>query len=74
MANRGPNTNGAQFFITDAKVAALDGNYTIFGECSPVSLVHTLAGVPTLSGDRPATQVTIESVTIARGAPTPAGS
>jgi peptidyl-prolyl cis-trans isomerase A (cyclophilin A) len=74
MANRGPNTNGAQFFITDAKVAALDGNYTIFGECSPTSLVQTLASVPTLPGDRPATQVTIETVTIGRGSPGPAGS
>jgi peptidyl-prolyl cis-trans isomerase A (cyclophilin A) len=73
MANRGPNTNGAQFFITDAKVAALDGNYTIFGECSPVSLVHTLASVPTLNGDRPATNVTIESITIGRGPTTARG-
>lgn len=67
MANRGPNTNGAQFFITDAKVASLDGNYTIFGECSPVSLVHTLASVPTLQGDRPESPVTIETVTVTRG-------
>src|SRR4051794_30253480 len=30
MANRGKNTNGAQFFITDAAAAHLDGGYTIF--------------------------------------------
>ncbi|MEZ4308115.1 MAG: peptidylprolyl isomerase [Polyangiaceae bacterium] len=35
MANRGPNTNGAQFFITDAGPVHLDGGYTIFGECGP---------------------------------------
>ncbi len=71
MANRGKNTNGAQFFITESdgpSVKALDGygTYTIFGECSPVSLVHTIAAVPTAAGDRPQTPVTINSVTITR--------
>lgn len=65
MANRGPNTNSAQFFVTDDKAAHLDGGYTIFGECAPVDVVHTIASVPVL-GERPASPVTIKKVTIAR--------
>ncbi len=65
MANRGHNTNGAQFFVTDAAAAHLDNNYTIFGECAPVEVVHDIAASP-LSGERPTTPITIKSVTISR--------
>ncbi len=67
----GPTRTATQFFITESdgpSVKALDGyhTYTIFGECSPVSTVHTIAGVPTAPGDRPITPVTINSIKISR--------
>ena len=65
MANRGPNTNSAQFFITDAAANHLDSGYTIFGECGPEEQVHKIASVE-ISGERPKTPVVIKKVTITR--------
>ena len=58
MANRGPYTNGSQFFITTAPTPWLNGHHTIFGQITPESLetVKKLNNVATLGregADRP---------------------
>ena len=74
MANSGPNTDSAQFFITEAAEPDLDGHYTIFGQCDPhsVLIVASIARVERNAQDKPLTPVTINHVTIVRpGQPMP---
>jgi cyclophilin family peptidyl-prolyl cis-trans isomerase len=73
MANSGPNTNGSQFFvITGDKGAALDPNYSLFGQAEP-GQDAIIAALDAKANPDPATNgvypvgtspVTIESVTI----------
>jgi len=65
MANRGPDTNGMQFFITDGAPRHLDGGYTIFGECKPGEVIEKLASVP-VKGQLAVTPTKIVKVTIKR--------
>ncbi len=64
MANSGPGTDGSQFFITEAANSPLDGNYTIFGQCDPhsVLIAQGIAIVDRDGQDKPLTPVVLNKV------------
>jgi peptidyl-prolyl cis-trans isomerase A (cyclophilin A) len=67
MANRGPNTNGGQFFITLAPTPHLDDRHSVFGEVvDGMDVVRAIGRAPTGDRDRPVTDVVIEKVKIER--------
>ena len=64
MANRGPNTNGSQFFIMHADYP-LPYSYTIFGKVTDgFEVIDKIASVETDSADKPTDDIVINTVEI----------
>ena len=68
MANRGPNTNGSQFFIIQAaETPWLNGQHTVFGNVTEgMDVVDAIINVPRDTSDKPLEPVTFSAEVVAQ--------
>jgi peptidyl-prolyl cis-trans isomerase-like 3 len=65
MANKGPNTNGSQFYITYAKQAHLDGKHTVFGKViDGMDALDALERLPVDDASKPLQEIRIKEIII----------
>jgi peptidyl-prolyl cis-trans isomerase-like 3 len=67
MANKGPSTNGSQFFICFDKAPHLDGKNTVFGHVigdESMAVLSRMEGAEIDKKNRPKEEIKIEKVTI----------
>lgn len=65
MANKGPMTNGSQFFICFAPAPHLDGKNTVFGRVlGGEDVLARIESIPVDGKGRPKEKMTIKSVSI----------
>ena len=70
MANRGPDTNGSQFFVVTADACPwLDGKHTVFGRvASGMDVADAISNVARDGRDRPLEPVVLERIVLDDGA------
>ncbi|MCK9280935.1 MAG: peptidylprolyl isomerase [Melioribacteraceae bacterium] len=67
MANRGPNTNTSQFFITLVPTPWLNAKHTVFGKViSGIDIIEQIGDAKTNGMDKPLSEIKIEKINLTK--------